>query len=111
MRCAIFAMARRRGPGGGTVLLKVVVHIGAPKAASTSIQSFLRHNAGRLREQGICPLDKLLVPVKPDGTSRMGPHMKSEEILVGPGSAAEKTACLTDLYSSALDVAVRANRD
>lgn len=92
-----------REPG----LQQVVVHIGAPKAASTSIQSFLRQNASRLREQGLCPLDKCLEPVKPDGTSRMGPHMRSEEILVGVGSVAEKAAGLADLYCSALDRAAR----
>lgn len=86
---------------------QVVLHIGAPKAASTSIQSFLRQNAGRLREQGLCPLDKFLAPIEPGGLARMGPHMRSEEILVGAGSAAEKTAALSDLYCSALDRATR----
>jgi hypothetical protein len=99
------------GPGwvGGPALQKVVVHIGAPKAASTSIQSFLRHNASRLREQGICPLDKFLVPVRPHGGSRMGPHMRSDEILTGPGSATGKISSLVDLYCSALDTAARAS--
>ncbi|MGH6880961.1 MAG: hypothetical protein ACREFM_08580 [Hypericibacter sp.] len=88
---------------------KVVVHIGAPKAASTSIQSFLRQNAGRLREQGICPLDKFLAPIEPGDSARMGPQMRSEEILVGAGSAAEKTASLADLYCSAIGTPTRAS--
>src|SRR5689334_15857668 len=99
------------GPGwdGEPALQKVVVHIGAPKAASTSIQSFLRHNASRLRAQGICPLDKFLMPIKPGGTARMGPHMQSEEILVGAGGAAEKIASLADLYCSAFETAAQAS--
>jgi hypothetical protein len=90
-------------------LHKVVVHIGAPKAASTSIQSFLRHNASRLRAQGICPLDRFLMPIEPGGTARMGPHMGSEEIVVGTGSPAEKSESLADLYGSAFDKAARAS--
>ena len=86
---------------------QVVLHIGAPKAASTSIQSFLRQNASRLREQGLCPLDKFLAPIEPGGLARMGPHMPSEEILVGAGSVAEKTAGLADLYCSAFERAAR----
>jgi len=88
-------------------LQQVLLHIGAPKAASTSIQSFLRQNAGRLREQGLCPLDRVLAPIEPGGIARMGPHMPSEEILVGAGSAMEKTASLADLYCSGFDRAAR----
>jgi hypothetical protein len=84
-------------------LQKVVVHIGAAKVASTSIQSFLRRNATQLREQGIFPLDSSLMPVKPDGTSPMGPDLQFEAILGGTGDAQQKTAALTDRYCRAFE--------
>jgi hypothetical protein len=95
--------------GRDPVLPRVVVHIGAPKVASTSIQSFLRRNVTRLREQGIFPLDKFLMSAKPDGTSQMGPHIRSEDILAGGGSAAEKTSALIGLYCPALEAEARAS--
>ena len=101
-------MVRRSGAGGESVLQKVIVHIGAPKAASTSIQSFLRRNVSRLREQGIYPLDKFLMSATVDGTSRMGPHIGSEEILAGAGSAGEKTSALIDLFCFAFEAEGRA---
>ncbi|MGH6880960.1 hypothetical protein [Hypericibacter sp.] len=86
---------------------KVVVHVGAPKVASTSIQSFLRRNAGRLREQGIYPLDSTLLPIKPDGTSPMGPDLQFEAILGGPDDVRKKTSALIDRYCQAFDAEAR----
>lgn len=86
---------------------KVVVHVGAPKVASTSIQSFLRRNASGLREQGIYPLDASLMPIKSDGTSPMGPDLQFEAILDGAGSVQEKTAALIDRYCRAFEAESR----
>lgn len=96
-------MAGRRGRVGDPVLQKVIVHIGAPKVASTSIQSFLRHNATRLRDQGIYPLGSSLMPAKPDGTSPMGPDLQFKAILGGADDAGQKTSALIDRYCRAFE--------
>jgi len=103
-------MVGRRGRMGNPVLQKVIVHIGAPKVASTSIQSFLRRNATRLRDQGIYPLDSFLMPAKPDGTSPMGPDMQFEAILSGPGHARQKTSALIDRYCRAFEAEAKSTQ-
>jgi hypothetical protein len=84
-------------------LQKVLIHIGAPKAASSSIQSFLARNAGRLREQGIYPLDKDLKSAKSDGSSILGADMALETLLQSEDAADRKTAALVDRYCKAFD--------
>jgi hypothetical protein len=96
--------------GGDQELQKVIVHVGAPKVASTSIQSFLRRNASQLREQGIYPLDSSLLPLlplKPGKASLMGPDLQFEAILAGAGDIREKTSALVDRYCRAFEAEAR----
>jgi hypothetical protein len=92
-------------------LQKVLVHIGAPKAASSSIQSFLGRNAARLREQGVYPLDYALQSVKSDGSSIMGADLQLEALLEKDIDADQKTAALVDRYCGAFEAEARHSRN
>jgi hypothetical protein len=88
-------------------LRKLVLHIGAPKAASTSIQTFLGRNAGRLLAQGIIVLDRELTPASEDGSAPMGADADTEETLLDPGLSGEgKIERISARYLAAIDRAV-----
>jgi hypothetical protein len=85
------------------LLQKVLIHIGAPKVASSSIQAFLGRNAEKLKEQGVYPLDKFLKSAKGDGTSTLGADLELETILGGSSDTHQKISAVVDRYCGAFE--------
>lgn len=85
-------------------LQKLIVHIGAGKVASTTIQAFLWENAGRLQQQGIIVLDRYLRPAGRQAKNSMGADGELEKIMAGPGGDAEKVTRIADRYMAAVDM-------
>ena len=98
---------RSRELAGYRRLRKLVLHIGAPKAASTSIQAFLGRNAARLRTQGILVLDHRLAPAARDGRAILGADIETEETVADAGSSGEqKIERIAARYLAAVDRAI-----